>query len=373
MDGTLSGGFWAGRRVLVTGGTGLLGYRIALDLLDAGAAVRVLALPPNPRHAILARPEIERRDGDVRDPAAVAEAVRGRDVVIHCAGVVGDWGPALARMHSVHVEGTANVLRAARAQGARVVHTSSIVAVGAGRRAERLDEESPFNLDRFPVAYVRAKRAAERLALDAAAAGGDVVVVNPAFLLGPEDHERSVMGQFCKRYWRGQVPVAPPGGFNLVDVRDAARGHLLAAERGRPGRRYILGGENRTFPELMALLAEVGGLNPRAVPRAPWAALAALAAGAELRARLTRRQPYPSWQQVQLHRYFWFYDTSRSEAELGFRARPLRECLADTHGWFSGRSVLRIRGLSRWWMRHGGHAPGAAAADAGAEHGRVWG
>ena len=113
--------------------------------------------------------------------------------------------------------------------------------------------------------------------MDAAASGRDVVVTNPGYLLGPEDHQRSVMGRFCKRYWKGRIPIAPPGGFNLVDVRDAARGHLLAAERGLTGRRYILGGENRTFPEFMALLAEVGGMSPRAIPSIPPWTMSALA------------------------------------------------------------------------------------------------
>jgi dihydroflavonol-4-reductase len=344
------GEFWHGRRACVTGGTGLLGYQIVRCLRERGATVVVLALPPRDGHPLRHEPGVEGAFGDVRDPAVVARAVAGCDVVFHAAGVVADWGPALARMRDVHVLGTRRVLEAAP-RGARVVHTSSVVAIGASTVPEPLTEDSPFRLDGLRVDYVRAKRAAERLALESAAAGRDVVVTNPGYLIGPEDHERSAIVRFCKRFWRGQVPLAPPGGFNLADARDVALGHLLAAERGRSGRRYILGGEDRTFPELMALLAEVAGLCPRALPVAPWWALAALARFSEGRALLTRRQPYPSLQGARLNRHYWFYRSDRAAAELGYRCRPLADTLADTYRWCAARGTLRVRGLSRWWMR----------------------
>lgn len=343
--------FWRDQTVCVTGGTGLLGWGVVQALRAAGSRVRVLALPTHARHEIHADPEIQTVFGDVRDAPTVARAVDGCSVVFHCAGVVGDWGPILNRMRSVHVEGTRAVVEAAASIGARVVHTSSIVTIGATRHAEPLDEDHPFDLAALNVPYIHAKREAERVAVEAAAEGGDVVIVNPAYLIGPGDFERSVMGQFCKRYWRGQVLLAPPGGFNLVDVRDAALGHLLAAERGRAGRRYILGGEDRSFPELMHLLAEVGGLQPRATVRTPWPALAALALATEARSRLNGRQPYPSWQSTLLNRYYWFYRSDRAAAELGYRPRPLAEGLAETHRWFSQRSKLIVRGPSRWWFR----------------------
>src|SRR5439155_1230081 len=131
-----------------------------------------------------------------------------------------------------------------------------------------------FNLERLRVDYVRAKCAAEQVAAGAAARGRHVVIVNPGYLLGPEDYELSVMGRLCARFWRGRILVAPPGGYNVVDVRDVATGHLLAAEHGRPGRRYILGGENYTLPELFRLLARAAGWRPRALIRLPrWSIL----------------------------------------------------------------------------------------------------
>ncbi len=342
---------WRDKTVCVTGGTGLLGYQIVKLLLDLGARVRVLSLPPPGYHPLLKRNDVEWSLGDVRDADLCARALVGCDVVFHTAGVVSVWGPSLAKVWEVHVSGTRNVLAAA-APTTRVVHTSSIVAVGATRDGRPLDEESPFTLDKFGVDYVLSKRQAESIALSAAERGQDVVVVNPGYLVGPEDFERSVMGRFCRsRFWRGQLPLALQEDLNLVDVRDVALGHLLAAERGVAGRRYILGGENRTFPDFMATLAAAAGLRPRAIPRVPWWCLAAAATLAEGRSRVTRRAPYPSLQLARMNRYYWFYQSDRAARELGFQPRPLAQSLDETHRWCGSVSRLTVRGFSRWWMR----------------------
>jgi dihydroflavonol-4-reductase len=342
--------FWCGKQVCVTGGTGFLGYPIVRQLVGLGARVRSLALPPATAHPLLGQSKVVNVFGDVRDPEVVARAVAGCEVIFHTAGVVAAWGPALERMHSVHVEGTRVVLAAAEPD-ARLVHTSSIVAVGASCTPQPLDEDSPFGLDDLAVDYVHAKRAAEQLALAAAAGGRHVVVTNPGYLVGPEDFERSIMGRFCVRFWKGRIPIAPPGGYNLVDVRDVARGHLLAAQFGQPGRRYILGGFNHTFREFMARLAEAAGMSPRAIPGVPWWTLGAAAGLAECRAWLVGREPYPALQHVRLNRYYWFCRSDRAAAELGYRCRPLAESLADTYRWHASHGAVRLRGINRWWMR----------------------
>ncbi len=342
-------GFWAGKSVCVTGGTGFLGYHLVTQLSAAGAEVRAFGLPPASGHPLLNQNEIQVLYGDVRDAGVVARALSDCDVIFNAAGLVASWGPALARMHAVHVDGTRNVLAAATAN-ARIIHTSSITAIGAHRAPVPVDEETPFALDRLRVDYVQAKRGAEQLALDAAR-DRHVVVVNPGYLIGPEDYERSIMGRLCVRFWKGRVLLVPLGGFNLVDVRDVATGHLLAAEHGIPGRRYILGGENCTGGQLIRRLAGVAGLRPRALPRLPLWAMRALATLAETRAWLTRREPYPSFQQVRLGRYYWFTRSDRAQTQLGYRARPLTETLADTYRWFLAVGALSLRGINRWWMR----------------------
>jgi dihydroflavonol-4-reductase len=271
--------------------------------------------------------------GDIRDPQSVRDAVRDCDTVFHTAGPVG-VGPSLtAFMVEVHEGGTRNVLVAAD-RGARVIHTSSLVAVGSAVKGQPVTEETPFNLDRSPLPYVHAKRAAEVLALEAAGRGQDVVVVNPAYLVGPDDHERSAMGEVCHRFWRGRLPFAPPGGFNLVDVRDVAEGHILAAERGISGRRYLLGGEDHTFHSFLRLLSDAADRQRRWIPRVGRFGFGLLALVAELRARLLGKSPHPSWGDYHLNRHQWFCSSERARRELGFVARPLRESLRDTHRWY---------------------------------------
>lgn len=328
--------FWTGRRVCVTGGTGFLGFHLVQQLLALGARVRVLALPPHPHHPLYGLPQVETVFGDVCRREVVREALAECNVIFHTAGIVALSGPALQRMHAVHVGGTEQVLTEAAPQS-RIVHTSSVVAVGATPTMAPLDEDSEFNLARLHVDYVQAKRAAEQLALAAAQRGQAVVVVNPAYLVGPEDHERSELGRFCSRFWKGQYRLALPGGFNFVDVRDVATGHLLAAERGQPGRRYLLGGENHTMPEFCRLLAATAGQEPPRLWPMPGGVLTLLAALTEVRAWLRGKKADPALQQVRLNRWHWFYRSERARQELGYAPRPLAESLADAYRWHMER------------------------------------
>lgn len=342
--------YWNGRHVCVTGGTGFLGWHIVRQLCELGSRVRVLALPPGDSHPIYKQSEVEAIWGDVRDPNVTRRAMDGCSVVFHTAGVVAAWGKVLERMWSVHVDGTANVLEVTP-RDVRIVHTSSLTTIGASPHGEVLNEESPIRNQFSKLPYVRAKQAAEQLVIVAAAENRDVVITNPGYLVGPEDYERSIMGRFCVRFWKGRVPMAPPGGLNLVDVRDVAIGHLLAAENGVSGRRYILGGENHRFPSFLHLLAHVAHCRPRALPRIPWLFLAGVASLAELRSKITGREPYPSLGHVRLNSRFWFGDSSRATAELGYHFRPLLNALHDAYDWHQSRERIVARGISRWWLR----------------------
>jgi dihydroflavonol-4-reductase len=341
--------FWRDRHVCVTGGGGFLGYHLVEHLLTLQARVRVLALPPRRNHPLIGQAKVDCLFGDIRDGALVRKAVAGCDVVFHTAAVVAFSGRAKKDMEAVSQEGTRNVL-AAVDRGTRVVHTSSIVTVGGTPTGKALTEASPFPHDTLNITYVRAKRAAEELALQA---GGrqDVVVTNPCYLVGPQDYGPSDMGRFCLRFWKGRLPLALPGGINLVDVRDVAWGHLLAAEHGLRGQRYILGGEDFTFADFMGLLAQVGGLRPRWLPRLPRFLVKPVARGATALAWLAGRRAYPSLEHARLSRYFWFARSDRAFEELGYHPRPLLSCLADTYQWFASRKNLRPRWLNAWWVR----------------------
>ena len=331
--------FWLNKRVCVTGGTGFLGWHIVSQLLALSAKVRVFGLPPRSTRLASLLSSCDCMVGDVCDSDAVRKAIHGCDVVIHTAGPVAVWGPMLSRMREIHEVGTRNVLDALPAN-ARLVHTSSVVAVGASRGEESLHEDSPFPLGNLHVDYVHAKRNAETIALAGAQAGRDVVIVNPAYLVGPEDYERSVMGRFCERFWKQRLPLLPPGGLNFVDVRDVATGHLLAAERGQAGRRYILAGSNRTIGEFACELAEVAALPRKWRPTLPAWCLSALALLLENWAKISKREPHPSCQYARLNWYNWFYESSCAREELGFDARPLIETLADSYRWHCDEGII---------------------------------
>jgi dihydroflavonol-4-reductase len=331
--------FWGGKRVCVTGGTGFLGWHLVRQLMALGGRVRILGLRPKAPALSAQLHALDCVFADVRDPEAARQALRDCEVVFHTAGTVAVWGPALRQMYDIHLKGTQEIVHALPA-GARLVHTSSVMAVGAGHGKEVLTEDAPFTLQRLRMDYVHAKKAAEEIAL-AAARDRDVVVVNPGFLLGPEDYDGSIIGRLCLRCWKGRVPLLPPGGMSFADVRDVAAGHLLTAEHGRRGRRYILGGENLTMVDFVRLAATVRGLSPKWWLPMPGWLNATIACAAELRAAWTRREPYPSLQHVRLNRYHWYYCSDQARTELGYEVRPILESLKNAHEWFCASGQLQ--------------------------------
>jgi dihydroflavonol-4-reductase len=287
--------------------------------------------------------------GDIRNAALVREAVAGSKVVFNAAGIVATWGTSLAFLHEVHIAAAQNVLQTVES-GARIVHTSSVVAIGAAH-GKSLDEHADWNLQNLGVDYVRAKRSAEELMLAADRRKCDVVVVNPSYLIGPEDYTPSVMGRFLIRFWEGRIPIAPPGGLNLVDVRDVAQGHLLAAEHGQRGRRYILAGHNVWFRDMLPLLASVGRIRFYAHLSLPHRLEWLLALLMEARSYVNRKEPYPSVQHCRMNRFAWFFDSGRACHELGYGIRSLTESIQDTYSWHNAQHPIRPTILSRLWLR----------------------
>jgi dihydroflavonol-4-reductase len=185
--------------------------------------------------------------------------------------------------------------------------------------------------------------------------------MHPGFLIGPDDYDRSLMGRVCLRFWNGRLPLVPPGGVSFVDVRDVAAGHILAAEHGSPRRRYVLGGENHTSREFTQALAAAGGVRPRLSPQLSHWGLFAVAGVLEMYYGLRGRTPFPCWQDARLQVYHWYADSTRAHRELGFRARPLAETLADSFAWHREEGLIKRRGLRRWWMRPADAHPLAGA------------
>jgi nucleoside-diphosphate-sugar epimerase/sugar lactone lactonase YvrE len=349
-------------RVLVTGATGFLGYHVVKQLNARGMRPRVLELPGSDA-APLARLDVERCGGDLDDEHAVRAACAGVDTVLHLAFRVSPGGgeQLVAEMQRVNVEGTRRLLDAAAAAGARrVVLSGSALAVGVNRKPIPLDETADGSMYAFDVPYALSRRAAEQEALARTTDDLAVVSVCPSFTLGPDDPVGAPANKLIGALAARKLPFAPQVGFGCVDVRDFAAGVLAAAERGRPGRRYLLSGHNVTTDELLGQAAALAGVPvPRFRP--PRWLLRAVAAVVGLVGRV-RGRPAPVHPGVLelVGRYAW-YDTTRAQAELGWQPRPLAQTLDDTLRWLrtteptetsagEKRSVLRRLPLVRWWF-----------------------
>jgi dihydroflavonol-4-reductase len=329
--------FWPGRRVALTGATGFVGHHLARSLAGLGARVTALVRATS-RRQHLERAGVACVEADLEDAAALARGCRGHEFVFHAAAAVdfeADWD----RFYRLNVEGTRNVIAAARAAGARrLIHTSSVVAIGASPVPRLLDESARWDLGRLRLPYVTTKRVAEEVALAASGPGLEVVVVNPGCVVGPEDHSGSEFGTLCRRFWRGRIPFHFGGGNNFVDVRDVAAGAVLAAARGRPGQRYILGGANRTYAAFFTDLARVAR-RPIVRLRLPSAVATAVGALND-RFRGRGRRSYLTLGQARLLSLFFFVDSRAAQRDLGYTPRPLLHSLKDAyHFWVGARSA----------------------------------
>ena len=321
---------------LVTGGTGFIGANIARELVAAGATVRVLARPRGDRRA-LEGVRVEFVDGDLLDPVSVRRAVAGVQTVYHVAADYRLWAPDPAVIYRTNVDGTRTVLEAAGDAGvARVVHTSSVGALGIPADGTPGTEDTPVTLDQMVGHYKRSKFLGEALALDFTRRGVPVVVVNPSAPVGSWDIKPTPTGQMIVDFMRGRMVATVDTGLNVVHVRDVARGHLLAAERGKPGEKYILGhaAGNLSLAGIFALLADITG---RRAPRfrVPYALAWVSAACCEGVARVTGRPPAVPLTAVRMSRKRMYFSPAKAIRDLGLPQTDPSLALRDAVAWFA--------------------------------------
>lgn len=316
-------------KYLVTGVTGLLGNNIVRALLAAGEAVRVLVRgtsDPRPLEGL----DVERALGDVRDAAAVAAACAGVQAVIHSAGHVHIGWTQLREHLDINVEGTRHVAQAARAAGAKLVHVSSVNALGLGPLLRPTEEDSAMpGIVECP--YVVTKREAERVVLAEVDRGLDGLIVNPGFMLGPWDWKPS-SGKMLLQVTKF-APLAPLGAASFCDVRDVAAGAITAATRGTKGRRYILAGHNLGYWAAWKQMAALVGKRGPVLPMGPLFRAASLPV-LDIHRRVTRREGDANAVTLMMGRQEHCFSSRRAEQELGYKIRPLNETLADTLAWF---------------------------------------
>jgi dihydroflavonol-4-reductase len=335
-------------KALVTGATGFVGSHVARALLSEGFEVTAL-VREGADTANLDGLELRRAKGELSDEASLRAALRGQDALFHVAALYAFWSRDPRAFREINVEGTERILRlAAEAGVSRIVHTSTVGAIAGCRPGEVADERSLFNLWETGDPYIRSKHLAEEAARTAAAHGVPVVIVNPSTPVGPGDYKPTPTGASIVMFVNGSMPGYSDGGLNLVDVRDVARGHVMALQKGRVGERYILGGVNLSIKEMMALLARVTGLE---APRLRIPVAAAFAGGALLEAAslVTRRPPLLTRANARAMRHLLHYRCDRAISELGYSISPLEPAIRDAVVYFDARGMLRPRRMAQVW------------------------
>ncbi len=334
-----------GDRVAVTGASGFIGSAIARRLVERGA--RVVAVT-EPADALwnLEDVDVEVRRADVRDPTSVRLALAGSRFVFHTAALYGFWAKDPSAFYRVNVEGTCNVLDAARAEDVeRIVYTSTVGTLGleSATRGVPVTEGAVAGVSHLFGHYKRSKYLAEHEVLRAAAEGVPVSLVLPTFPLGPNDRRPTPTGKVVVDILNGRMPGYVDTAMNVTHVDDLAAGHLLALEHGVSGRSYIMGGENISMRELLTLVAETTGLRPVELRFPKAIALAAGLVSETVEGRFLRREPSVPLEAARMSTTTMIFDDSRARRELGYISRPAREAVDDSVRWFLDNGYVRRR------------------------------
>jgi len=283
------------------------------------------------RQALLAG--VEAVTGDLRDAESLRRAVAGCERVFHAAADYRLWAPEPQELYESNVDGTRNLLAAARDAGVgQVVYTSTVGCIGIPKDGEG-NEQTPVGLDDMTGPYKRSKFLAEQVALEFAAGGFPVVIVNPTAPVGDHDFKPTPTGKIVVDFLKGGMPAYIETGLNLVDVKDVAEGHLLAADRGKPGERYILGSQNLTLAEIFARLERASGVKAPA-HRIPYALAFAAGAASTGWAAVTGQEPRASLDAVRMARKKMWVSHAKAGGALGFAPAPPDEALARAVAWF---------------------------------------
>jgi dihydroflavonol-4-reductase len=326
-------------KALVTGATGFVGAAVAKALGAAGWQVRVLVRLGSDR-GNLQPLAVQIVEGDLADVSSLQRGLEGCDGLFHVAADYRLGARDPRPLYRTNVDGTRNILGAARSMGVpRVVYTSSVATVGIPADGAPGNETTPVALNNMIGHYKRSKFLAEQVAREAAEAGLSVVIVNPSTPVGPGDIKPTPTGQLVLDAAGGRMPAYVDTGLNIVHVDDVAAGHLLAFERGKSGERYILGGEDMSLETILTQIARLTGRKPPSV-RLPYGVVLPMAYLAEGFAKISGRTGRLTLEGVRMSRKRMFFSSDKAVRDLGYRWRPPLEAFADALHWFRERGLL---------------------------------
>jgi dihydroflavonol-4-reductase len=333
-------------RLFLTGATGFVGSHVATLAAANGAQLRLLSRKTSNTENLPRDAEVV--VGDLLEPRAFASALAGCDAVIHVAADYRLWVPDPDDMYSANVEGTRQLLQLAREAGVpRVVYTSSVATMGFRTDGTVVDESTPVSEADMIGHYKRSKWLAERVAIEAAEAGQSVILLNPTTPIGAMDARPTPTGRIVVDFLNGNFPAYVDTGLNLVDVREIARTHLAALTCGRPGERYILGGENLTLKQILDRLAAITGL-PSPNLKVPHAVAMAFAFLDEtITGKLRGKEPRATVEAVRMGKKMMFANAAKAERELGFQVLPVESAMRAACDWFVANGYApRPKGMS---------------------------
>ena len=328
-------------QAFVTGGTGFIGAHLVRLLLQEGYVVKALVRPSSNLENLKGL-NVEIVKGDLND-SDLWQKMQGCQYLFHVAAYYSLWQTDRELLYHHNVQGTRNVLAAAQQAGIeRTVYTSSVAAIGVGESGKVVDETHQSPLEKLVGHYKKSKFLAEQVAMQAASAGQEIVVVNPSSPIGPLDIKPTPTGDIILRFLRRQMPFYVDTGLNFVDVRDVAWGHLLALQRGKKGDRYILGHQNLTLKQLLEQLAQITGLKApqQAVPS--WLPLSVAWIDEKILAPLGKSPSVPL-DGVRMAQQPMYYDASKAVQELGLPQSSLITALQDAVDWFISRGYVKSR------------------------------
>lgn len=324
---------------LVTGASGFVGSHVARQLVSAGQSVRVLVRRGS-NLAALGGLHVECFEGDLRDTSSLERAMLDVRRVFHVAADYRLWAPRPEEIYETNVEGTRRLFAAAKNAGVeRIVYTSTVATIAVPRHGALPNEDTRATVDEMIGHYKRSKFLAEQVAVEAAAAGVPVVIVNPTAPVGPWDWKPTPTGRIILDFLKGKMPAYVDTGLNVAAVEDIAAGHLLAAEKGRIGERYILGARNMTLKQILDALSAITG---RPAPRVRLPHAVALAAGYAdlLFSRLAGREPQIPVEGVKMSRHRMFVESDKAARELGYKSTSVEAALERAVRWYEEHGYL---------------------------------
>lgn len=328
-----------GDTVLLTGAGGFVGSAVARKLVERGLKVRALVRSTS-RTDHLQGLDLELAQGDLLDPASLARAADNMRWLFHVAADYRLWAPDPSEIVRNNVEGTRNLMQAARTAGIeRIVYTSSVATLSGNHGGKPADETARLTPDQAIGAYKRSKVLAERLVEQMIAEGLPAVIVNPSTPIGPCDVKPTPTGRILIEAAQGRIPCFVDTGLNFAHVDDVAEGHLAAMERGMIGESYILGGQNAYLAEFLAAIARQSCRRPPSL-QIPRTAVMPVAFVSEALARVTKKEPFVTMDGLRMSKKHMFFTSAKAEKELGYRPRPYGKAVRDAITWFKEAGYL---------------------------------